>query len=186
MAVNRVVFGGSTVIDLSEATLRGTDDAGNIVSGVTCYARDGSLVTGTMPNIGTQIGIISTKDQEVNISAGYHNNLGSVSIDTTERNKIINSNIKSGVTILGVSGKVTVIDTETSEQETAASAYEVLSGYTAFVNGVKITGNIPNGLIGYNANTTNVFVGEGYYADDVTVPVPIITQNNSTKVLSIT
>ena len=171
MAVNKVVFGNSTIIDLSQATLRGTDDAGNIVSGVTCYARDGSLVTGTMPNIGTQIGIISARDQEVSISAGYHNNLGTVSISQTERDKIINSNIKAGETILGVTGKPTVVDTETSQQETAASAYEMLSGYTAFVNGVKITGNIPNGLIGYSANTTNVIVGQGYYADDVEVPL---------------
>ena len=77
--------------------------ASEILSGRTAYVNK-VKITGTMPNNGAVSGVISTANGSYTIPAGYHNGLGSVSIDSTEQAKIIASNIKSGVTILGVTG----------------------------------------------------------------------------------
>ena len=77
--------------------------ASEILNGRTAYV-NGNKITGEMPNNGAVSGTISTKDGSYVVPAGYHNGLGSVSIDSTEQAKIIASNIKSGVSILGVVG----------------------------------------------------------------------------------
>ncbi len=78
--------------------------ASEILQGRTAYV-NGNKITGSMPNNGAVSGTISTKDGTYTIPAGYHNGLGSVGIDSTEQAKIIASNIKSGITILGVEGE---------------------------------------------------------------------------------
>lgn len=131
--VNKVVYGGTVLIDLtgdtvtadkvltgytahdkSGATITGTcnydvnsEDAtvavAEMLNGKTAYAR-GSKITGTMPNNGAVTKSISTKTQEVSIAQGYHDGSGKVSISSTEQSKIIPTNIRDGVTILGVTG----------------------------------------------------------------------------------
>lgn len=131
--VNKVVYGGTVLIDLtgdtvtadkvltgytahdkSGETITGTcnydvnsEDAtvavAEILTGKTAYAR-GSKITGTMPNNGAVTKTISTKTQEVSIAQGYHDGSGKVSISSTEQAKIIPTNIRDGVTILGVTG----------------------------------------------------------------------------------
>lgn len=131
--VNKVVYGGTVLIDLtgdtvtadkvltgytahdkSGATITGTCDydvnsedatvaVAEILNGKTAYAR-GSKITGTMPNNGAVTKSISTKTQEVSIAQGYHDGSGKVSISSTEQAKIIPTNIRDGVTILGVTG----------------------------------------------------------------------------------
>ena len=103
---------GATFHDKSGATVTGTctydsdtsDDTaavGEILAGKTAHAR-GSMLTGTMPNVGAQTGTISTKAQEVTIRQGYHDGSGKVSIAADERAKIVANNIREGITILGV------------------------------------------------------------------------------------
>lgn len=77
--------------------------ASEILSGKTAYVNK-NKITGEMTNQGAVSGTISTVDGTYTVPAGYHNGLGSVAIDSTEQAKIIASNIKSGVTILGVTG----------------------------------------------------------------------------------
>lgn len=131
--INKVVYGNQTLIDLtadtvsadkvlkgytthaaSGETITGTcdfdvnsTDADALVAEVlkdkTFYAR-GAKLTGTMPNNGAQTSTISSKDQSVSILQGYHDGSGAVTIDSTEQSKLIGTNIKSGVTILGVEG----------------------------------------------------------------------------------
>lgn len=111
--------------------------------------------TGNMPNNGDTSDTISTKAGTVTIPAGYTSG-GTVAIDATEQAKIIAGNIKSGVTILGQAGDSNVVDTTIASG--AASAASIVSGYSAFVNGSKIDGS---------------------------ATLPVISQDSSSKVLSI-
>lgn len=77
--------------------------ASEILSGKTAYVNK-NKITGEMTNNGAVSGIISTKAGTYTVPAGYHSGLGSVAIDSTEQGKIIASNIKSGISILGVTG----------------------------------------------------------------------------------
>lgn len=94
--------GGGTAkfFDTAGANVAATD----LLTGKTAYGSTGE-VSGSMANNGSTGGTISTKTGSVTIPSGYTSG-GSVSISTTEQNKIIASNIKSGVTILGVSGSL--------------------------------------------------------------------------------
>lgn len=136
MAINKIIYGGNTLIDLTADTvsadklLSGTtahDKAGEEITGTcdydvnssdatvavaemlagkTAYAR-GTKLTGTMPNNSSVTGTISSKEEEYTIPQGYHDGSGKVSISSTEQEKIVAGNIKSGVTILGVEGTYT-------------------------------------------------------------------------------
>lgn len=133
MAVNKFVYFGETVFDLtgddvtaadlkkgvkahdrSGAQITGTNEndvnssdatalASQVIDGATFYAR-GEKVTGSMTNVGKATGTISSKNESYTIPVGYHDGSGTVAINSTERNKIIAGNIKQGVTILGVTG----------------------------------------------------------------------------------
>lgn len=78
--------------------------AGNILTGKKAYGPNGAI-DGSMANNGSTGGTISTKAGTVTIPAGYTSG-GTVSISSTEQAKIIASNIKSGVTILGQAGSL--------------------------------------------------------------------------------
>ena len=80
--------------------------AGNLLTGKKAYGASGAI-DGSMANNGSTSGTISTKAGTVTIPAGYTTG-GTVAISSTEQAKIIASNIKSGVTILGQAGGLTV------------------------------------------------------------------------------
>ena len=92
--------GTAKFYDTSGADASGAD----ILTGKTAFNASGS-VSGSMANNGSTSGIISTKAGTVSIPAGYTTG-GTVSISSTEQSKIIASNIKSGVTLLGVAGSL--------------------------------------------------------------------------------
>lgn len=71
------------------------------------FAKGGKVLTGTMPNNGAVKGEISTKDGTYKVPQGYHDGSGSVGIKSTEKEKLIPSNIRQGVTVLGVEGSMT-------------------------------------------------------------------------------
>jgi hypothetical protein len=94
--------GGGTAkfFDTASADITSAD----VLTGKTGYGSSGS-VSGSMANNGSTSGTISTKAGTVPIPAGYTTG-GTVSISSTEQSKIIASNIKQGVTLLGVSGSL--------------------------------------------------------------------------------
>lgn len=131
--VNKVIYGGNTLIDLTGDTATADKvlsaytfhDATGAVKTGTCdfdvdssdctaavaevlatktFAKGGAVLTGTMPNRGAVTGTISTKAQQYTIQQGYHDGSGKVGISSTEQAKIIATNIRSGVEILGVTG----------------------------------------------------------------------------------
>lgn len=80
--------------------------AGDVLSGKKVFGAQGE-VTGSMPDNGSTSGTISTKAGTVTIPAGYTSG-GTVQISSTEQSKIVASNIKSGVTLLGVAGTLSL------------------------------------------------------------------------------
>ena len=139
------VLDGFTFHDKSGAPATGTctydsdtsDDTaavGEILSGKTAHAR-GALLTGTMPNNGAQMGSISAKEQEVIIAQGYHDGSGKVSILADEQAKLIPSNIREGITILGVEGTMSGSESVVAQARTVTPKFtqQVISpedGYT--------------------------------------------------------
>ena len=93
--------GTAKFYDASEADAA----ARNVLTGKVFIGPNGQD-TGSMANNGSTSGTISTKAGTVNIPAGYTSG-GTVSISSTEQAKVIAGNIKSGVTLLGVSGSLT-------------------------------------------------------------------------------
>ena len=93
--------GTAKFYDASEADAA----AGNVLTGKVFIGKNGQD-TGSMANNGSTSGTISTKAGTVTIPAGYTSG-GTVSISSTEQAKVIAGNIKSGVTLLGVSGSLT-------------------------------------------------------------------------------
>lgn len=81
-----------------------TAAAADVLSGKVIVDASGNELAGTMTDNGAVSGSISTKAGTYTIPEGYHNGSGSVGISSTEKAKIIASNIKSGVSILGVQG----------------------------------------------------------------------------------
>ena len=133
MAINKVVFGSKTLIDLTGDTVTADkllsgitahDKAGEVITGSctydadtqdatasvaeilatkTAYAR-GAKLTGTMPNNGSISGEISAVDENFTVPLGFHDGSGKVGIAAAEKQKIVAANIKQGITILGVEG----------------------------------------------------------------------------------
>ena len=190
-AISKVVFGGNTLIDLTQDTVvadkllqgytaHGAD--GNIVTGTCTYdsntqdatASDseilvgktayvkGSKKTGTMPNNGAVSGTITTVDGQYTIPQGYHDGAGKVQIDSNEQAKLIPNNIREGITVLGVTG--TMSGTESARPQ----AKEVTPSSIQQII-------LPDSEQGYN------------YLSQVTVkPIPYVETENTAGGMTVT
>lgn len=94
--------GTAKFYDTASANITSAD----VLTGKTGYGANGE-VQGGMANNGSTSGTISTKAGTVSIPSGYTTG-GTVSISSTEQSKIVAGNIKSGVTLLGVAGSLTL------------------------------------------------------------------------------
>lgn len=184
--VNKVIYGGNVLIDLTADTVTAdklaqgltahdksgeqitgtstldsdtsdaTAAAAEVLSGKTAYARK-AKITGTMPNRGAVTGSITSKAQEYTIQNGYHDGSGKVSIATDEQAKIIPTNIREGITILGVEGSMsgteganpqakTVTPKTTSQEILPDEGYNYLSSVTVAAIPYTETENSAGGL----------------------------------------
>ena len=82
-----------------------------------------------MVNNGSVSGTITTKAGQYTIPIGYHDGSGKVSIATSEQNKIIASNIKAGITILGVEGNYSgeAVSVEANKNATPTSSQQIIT-----------------------------------------------------------
>lgn len=146
--ISKVVYGGKTLIDLTADTVTAdkllstytahdksgapitgsctfdadTSDAtaavAEILAGKTAYV-NGNKLTGTMKNNGAVTGTISKKAEAYSIPIGYHDGSGKVSISSTEQAKIIATNIRAGVSILGITGTMSGTEGAKAQAKTA-------------------------------------------------------------------
>lgn len=145
--VNKVVYDGTTLIDLtsdtvaagyllknytahdkSGAPVTGTCEfdsnttdanasASEILSGKTAYVNK-VKVTGTMSNNGSS-NVTVTGTSGTSIPAGYYDGSGKAVLDSTSTANLVAGNIRQGVTILGVEGTMSAEDTLTVGAATA-------------------------------------------------------------------
>lgn len=129
--------------DTSEDTLTVSE----ALVGKTFHAR-GTAYTGTMPNNGAVSGTITTKAQSYVIPQGYHDGSGTVSISSVEQAKIIATNIRQGITILGVEGSMSGQEDMNAQAKTATPTFstQVISPDTGYnclsqvtVNSITVT-----------------------------------------------
>lgn len=185
MPTNKIIYCGETLIDLTSDTVDtstllsgatahdksgaqitgactfdvdstdATVATGELLSGKTAYAR-GSKITGTMPNRGAVEGYISDKNTPYTIQSGFHDGSGTVDIAEAEKAKLIPSNIREGIEILGVTGEMsgsedlkaqTKTVTPTNKQQTvvADSGYNALSSVTVNAIPYETTDNAAGG-----------------------------------------
>lgn len=146
--ISKVVYGGKTLIDLTSDTVTADkllsgviahDKSGAAITGACTYDADTSdatatsaeilsgktayvnkiKVTGEMRNNGAVTGSIIKKAEVYSIPIGYHDGSGKVTISSTEQAKIIATNIRAGVSILGVEGTMSGTEGAKAQAKTA-------------------------------------------------------------------
>lgn len=115
MAVNKVVYGGNTLIDLSSDT----NAANKMLSGTTSHDKAGNPITGTIPSQGAQTITPGTADKTI-ASGRYLSGVQTIKGDAN----LLPENIKSGISIFDVLGTL-----ETGGGETVAPT-EILNDNT--------------------------------------------------------
>lgn len=142
--VNKVVFGNTTVMDISDTTADASkvlasekfyDRSGAPTTGTCTFDADtsdadstaaeillnktayvnGNKLTGSMPNRGAVTGTITSASTPYAIQNGYHDGSGTVSVDSTNLSA---ENIKKDITILGITGSYEGSATPTSTAKT--------------------------------------------------------------------
>ena len=142
------VSGECVGVDSTDATAT----PGDIMYGKTAYVND-QKITGTIPDNDYLYYTPSTQNQS--IPAGYTDG-GTVWGDKN----LIASNIKKDVEIFNIKG---TYDSGVITADATASADEILSGETAYVNGEKITGTMPKlGNQTITPSTQDQRIGQGY------------------------
>ena len=167
---NKIIYNGNTLIDLtsdtidaahllagytahdkSGAQITGTNTydsnttsanavADQILSGKTAYVNK-NKITGSMTNRGAVTGVITNSSQVYTVPQGYHDGSGTVNISTAEQAKIIPTNIREGIVILGTTGTmsgteqvnaeaVTVTPTATTQSISPSTGYNYISQVT--------------------------------------------------------
>lgn len=142
-----------------------------------------------MMNRGATAGTISRKTGAYIIPEGYHNGDGSVTIAEAERDKIIPDNIKSGISILGVSGTYTGDGTGGTEVDKTGKGEYLWAKYTELIGWVKTSEDVGKDRpSGYSTTeyTGATITEDGYYKLDNSIGInkyylPTGATNGKTK-----
>jgi len=127
------VMAAETVVVVPLGGEKPTGDAQekNVLTGKTFSNNNNIGLSGSMQDNGAVTITPSTTDQS--IAEGYHDGYGTCKGDAS----LVASNIRSGVSVFGVSGDSNIVDTSTGD----ATEGHIFRGRTAFVAGQKLTGS---------------------------------------------
>jgi hypothetical protein len=121
------------------SVLTGDAVVAHVLDGEFFYADDpAEKLEGTMPdNADADVEVVDLVG--TTIQEGYYDGTGKAILSSGDIENVIAENIKDGITILGVDGTL-VEGVDTSDA--TAEAGDIAAGETAYVNGVKITGDM--------------------------------------------
>ena len=139
--------GTAVFYDIADSTAA----AGDVLASKYFYTSSGVKTQGTIAT--KTASDLSASVLTVTVPAGYY--ASQVTKACSDAN-LVTGNIKSGVTIFGVSGATNVVDTTIASS--GAGQGNIANGYKAYVNGSLVTGNMT---------------------------VPTVSQDSTTKVLTI-
>lgn len=180
---------------LSDVTVASIPDAYQDVTSVTAVAAevltgkifvtsDGTVVTGTMTNNGTVTKTLDGTTATYTIPKGYHSGSGKVTI-TLEQKSVTPT--KSPQVITPTTGKVlssmtvaAIPDEYITTTDATATAEKILIGETAYVDGAKVTGTMPNnGAVTktLDTTTTSQAIAAGYHNGDGAVSISLETKS---------
>ena len=176
---------------VGEAALSGTATPADVLETAT-ISYQGEVVQGTMPNRGGRSGTLTSASQVYTLSEGYYDGTGTVKIDVEERNKLVPSNIRAGVMVLGVYGTLEagstpeagaidspiIVDRPQSSTGTSPSLTVTGEGAdrgVSFVPSVSHTG----GLIETGTTTGDVIRIDARLIEDDITPVEITHSGNT-------
>lgn len=144
---------------LSDVTISAIPDAYQDVSSVTAGAADtltgkvivtadGKVTTGTMPNNGAVSKALDAGTPSYTIPKGYHSGAGKVSVAVETKSvtptKAAQDIVPSAGKLLSKVTVEAIPDEFVDTSDADAADVNILDGKTAFVNGEKITGSMPN------------------------------------------
>lgn len=158
--------------------------AGDVLANKIIVTADGTVTTGTMPNNGAVSQKLDTATTSYAVPAGYHNGSGTVSI-TTETKSATPSKKQQTVTPTegSVLSSVTVnaIPAEYADTSDAtATATQILTGQTAYVDGEKVTGTMPNNSPAatvLDTETSSYTIPAGYHDGTGSVSLSLETKS---------